>query len=163
MHMLPLRRRDSRRHRDGTRGRSPGVHPVHGPRASAAHWCPEDAGAEPIYVTFDGRHLTRAEAVAEVGEAEVQHRAPYWVRHCGWGTGNDRIVGTDGKYVTGIATGKRCCDATSGNAAQRFDRDPRVAILPLAQWMHESGADPCCGCSRWRRSVCSHISWNMQR
>lgn len=27
-------------------------------------------------------------------------------------------------------------------AAQRFDRDPRVAILPLAQWMHESGADP---------------------
>lgn len=30
-------------------------------------------GQEPIYVTFDGRHLTRAEAVAEVGEAEVQH------------------------------------------------------------------------------------------
>lgn len=30
-------------------------------------------GQAPIYVTFDGRHLTRAEAVAEVGEAEVQH------------------------------------------------------------------------------------------
>lgn len=30
-------------------------------------------GQAPIYVAFDGRRLTREEAVAEVGEAEVQH------------------------------------------------------------------------------------------